>query len=47
MPTWVTPCSISHARSASSSRVVVPKLRSSFYALRPGALVRTQQTTLA
>src|ERR687884_367937 len=47
MPTWVTPCSTSHARSASSSRDVVPKLRSSFCGLRPGAPIRTQQTTLA
>src|SRR4051812_997471 len=47
MPTWVTPCSASQALSASSSRVVVPKRRSSFCGLRPGTPIRMQQTTLA
>ena len=37
----------SHARKVSRSRVVVPKLRSSFCGLRPGVPIKTQQTTLA
>src|SRR6185295_17852155 len=33
MPTWVTPCSASQARSFPSSCVVVPKVRGSFRGL--------------
>ena len=47
MPTWVTPCSASQARSFPSSCVVVPKVRSSFRGPHPGGPRRTQHTTLA
>jgi hypothetical protein len=47
MATWVQPCDSSHSRKASSSRVVVPKVRTCFWTCAFFKTINKQATTVA
>jgi hypothetical protein len=47
MATWVQPSACNHSRKASSSRVVVPKVRICFFTFPLPSTISRQATTVA